>query len=376
VCRVRYFPVAASVPDEGFDLRNFNTPAAGFAAELLLERIVGPSIPQIAGSSPQIRRVRQTLRAAARSDAAVFITGDSGTGKSLCARSLHQLSARAQAPFVALACGALRPEAVDAALFGGQDTAAGAPPARGAVAEAEGGTLVLEDICALPGTLQARLLDLLASSSYRRAGEAQPRPADIRVIATTCEQPQHAIAEGRLRADLYYRLNVLPIHLPPLRERRQDAVEIAEVMLRELAGAEGLSCRGLAPETMALIETLDWPGNLHQLRNALLAGLLQETGPFLTAQMLPPELPHRAEAPAAAAPAAENGRDGFDALAGLTLAEIERRAIERAIDRNGGSVPQAARSLDVSPSTLYRKLSAWGQPAGRARMGAGDLPAR
>jgi DNA-binding NtrC family response regulator len=213
--------------------------------------------------------------------------------------------------------------------------------------------------------LQTKLLRFLQTSTIQPIGAAHPRKVNVRIVCATNRDPLEEVRRGRFREDLYYRLHVVPIHLPPLRERGEDVIEIAEAALNRLAAEEGRTFSGLSPEVADLFRHLPWPGNVRQLLNVLRHAVVLNEGPEVTLDMLPIALqaerdrfgdpPAHGTAPTATPTAALHPND----LVGRTLAEIEQIVIEETIAREGGSLPRAARILDVSPSTLYRKREAW-----------------
>ncbi len=322
----------------------------------------------ISGSAP-MREVEARIDAVARSMASVFITGESGTGKELAAIAIHQRSNRATGPFVPLNCGAIPAEAMESEVFGHlQGAFPGAHADRqGAAAAAEGGTLFLDEICGLDLSLQTKLLRFLQSSAIQPVGARAPRHLNVRIICATNRDPADAIRRGLLREDLYYRLHVVPIHLPPLRERGDDISAIAAAALTRYAAEEGKSFCRFDPEALDLLSRHNWPGNVRQLLNTVRNIVVLNEGDTVTRSMLPAEF----LAPGGADPdrttgqgPAPGGLSDFRQFSGRTLAEIERRVIELTLSNFGGSVPKAARALDVSASTIYRKLGAWERRAG------------
>ncbi|MBM9594782.1 sigma-54-dependent transcriptional regulator [Roseitranquillus sediminis] len=308
------------------------------------------------GSSPAIRHVYEIIQAVSRSKATVFITGESGTGKEICARAVHATSSRADGPFIPINCGAISPDHLESEVFGhlkGSFPGALADK-EGAAALANGGTLFLDGICEMDMHLQVKLLRFLQTSEIAPVGSTTPRKVDVRIVAATNRDPQAMVAQGRMREDLYYRLHVVPIAMPPLRDRGDDVLEIADAMLRRFNATESRNFLGLTSEVRSIFRRYAWPGNVRQLGNVLWNIVLLNEGPYLTSGMLPPLLLEATETPPQAPPPSRE-----DPLEGLTLAEAERLLIERAIDRAGGSVPRAARALDVSASTLYRKRALW-----------------
>ncbi|MGG7565069.1 sigma 54-interacting transcriptional regulator [Rhodovulum sp. DZ06] len=386
------------------------------------------------GGSGAMQEIYAKIRSIARSTATVFITGESGTGKEVCAQAIHAESQRAAAPFVPLNCAAIPRDLLESEVFGhlkGSFTGA-ISDQKGAAALADGGTLFMDEICEMSLGLQTKLLRFLQTSMIQPVGAAAPRKVDVRILCATNRDPMEEVRQGRFREDLFYRLHVVPIHLPPLRARDDDPVEIANAALRDLAAEEGKAFRRMSPDVEAIFRAHPWPGNVRQLQNAMRNVVVLHDGPEVTADMLPPELiaglrpvppaghgaraasggawageppeeidwtrdpgaigrapaPMRAplSAPIGAglsghapdplprrplhdtpAPQAQGGpgaarradpADAVDGLVGLTLAEVEEALIERTIARCDGSIPQAAKMLGVSPSTLYRKRGA------------------
>ena len=326
-----------------------------------------PALAPFIGSSGTMQAVYDKIRSVARSMATVFITGESGTGKELAAEAVHRLSARAHGPFIALNCGAIPVDLLESEVFGhlrGSFTGA-ISDKMGAAAAADGGTLFLDEICEMDLNLQTKLLRFLQTSTITPVGATKPRKIDVRIVCATNRNPLDEVRAGNFREDLYYRLHVVPILMPPLRTRGEDVVEIAERLLADMAEEEGHAFTGLDDEVKALFRSLPWPGNVRQLINVLRNVVVLNDGPVVTRQMLPPELTAGSDAqglpdPATAATAAAAAAPTLEsALAGRTLAEVERLVIEEAMRRHEGSVPRAARELDVAASTIYRKLENW-----------------
>ena len=319
------------------------------------------------GSSPAIRQVEDRVRSVARSMASVFITGESGTGKELCAQAIHDLSPRARGPFIVLNCGAIPADLMESEVFG---HIRGAFPGAvndkaGAAVVADGGTLFLDEICEMDLALQPKILRFLQTSSVTPVGAARPRRVDVRIICATNRDPTDAVRRGILREDLYYRLHVVPIRMPALRDRGDDVIGIAEAALASYAVEEGRRFTGLTDEVRKLFLGLPWPGNVRQVLNVMRNVVVLHDGELVTAEMLPDDLmvPQQAPPPpmAAAAPVSEAAHSDelAELLAGRTLAQIERLAVEAAISRHSGSLPRAARELGVAASTLYRKREGW-----------------
>ena len=332
------------------------------------------------GESPAMKSVYRAIEAAAPSNATIFITGESGVGKELCAEATHNLSRRRGGPFVAINCGAIQKDLVESELFGhvrGSFTGAIADRP-GAVKQADGGTLFLDEIGELRLDLQTKLLRFLQTGEFRPVGASRAEQSDLRVICATNRDPAAEVAAGRFREDLYYRLHVVPIALPPLRERGDDALLIAEALLSQYAKEERKSFRRLSPSARDALLTFAWPGNVRQLQNVLRNAVVMNDGETLTADMLPlPVGPNESLvasdtrdlrallAEASAQPRAPTGPAAFDPATWrqtgdiLPLDELERAAIERAVAICEGNVPRAAAFLRVSPSTLYRKRLSW-----------------
>ncbi|MFN4129983.1 MAG: sigma-54-dependent transcriptional regulator, partial [Paracoccaceae bacterium] len=312
------------------------------------------------GSSAAMRRVQDTIRSVAGSMATVFITGESGTGKELCAQAIHTGSPRAKGPFIALNCGAIPQDLLESEVFGhmkGSFTGA-ISDKPGAAAAADGGTLFLDEICEMAPALQTKLLRFLQTSTVQPVGAVRPRKVNVRIVCATNRDPAEAVRRGEFREDLYYRLFVVPIHMPPLRERDNDVVEIAEVALERFAREEGRRFDGFAPEVLDLFRKLGWPGNVRQVLNVIRNIVVLHKGGQVTPEMLPASL--QGTGPGTVQPTDQGRTDPLDHLIGRSMAEIERLVIEETIARHDGSVPRAARILELSPSTLYRKLESWG----------------
>ncbi|ETD88344.1 sigma-54-dependent transcriptional regulator [Rhodobacter capsulatus] len=312
-------------------------------------------LPDFIGQSAPMHEVYDRIRAAARSMAPVCICGESGTGKELAALAIHRLSARAQGPFITLDCGAIPPDRLESELFGHRRGAfVGALSDRlGAAELADGGTLFLDGVGELHPTLQPRLLRFLQSGLVHPLGAEAARRVNLRILSASTLPLAEAVTMGQLREDLFYRLQVVGLQMPPLRRRGEDIVPLAETFLARFAAIEGRSFTRIAPEAMALLRAYPWPGNVRELSNVLRAVTVLHEGEELTAAMLPPEL----ASPAPSRPGA--GLATVPDLSGLTLAEVERAAIEAALTRHEGAVQKAAADLGVSPSTLYRKLESW-----------------
>jgi DNA-binding NtrC family response regulator len=312
------------------------------------------------GSSEAMQRLHQKIASVSRSMATVFITGESGTGKELCALAVHAASPRAAGPFIALNCGAIPQDLLESEVFGhmkGSFTGA-ISDKPGAAAAADGGTLFLDEICEMAPALQTKLLRFLQTSTVVPVGATKPRKVNVRIVCATNRDPLEAVRRGEFREDLYYRLFVVPVHMPPLRERGEDVLEIAEAALDRFAREEGKTFDGLDGPVRALFRALPWPGNVRQVLNVIRNVVVLNDGGLVTLDMLPDTL-ERQISPDAPTPKAQDQALTLEGLLGKPLAQVERQVIEATLARHGGSVPRAARVLDVSPSTLYRKIDSW-----------------
>jgi DNA-binding NtrC family response regulator len=308
----------------------------------------------------------------------VFITGESGTGKEVCARAIHAMSTRAARPFVPLNCAAIPRDLLESEVFGhlkGAFTGA-LSDKPGAAAVADGGTLFLDEICEMDLSLQTKLLRFLQTSTIQPVGAARPVPVDVRIVCATNRDPAEEVRGGRFREDLYYRLHVVPIHMPPLRARPEDIIDIAQASLVKFAAEEGKAFTGFDPQVEQILASRGWPGNVRQLLNVIRNVVVLHDGPLVMAEMLPSDITLAADSSlngdrvemlreAWAKPAASH-RGRVAALVGMPLADVERELIEATIEHCGGSIPRAAKMLELSPSTIYRKLESWNGPQRRA----------
>jgi two-component system, repressor protein LuxO len=315
------------------------------------------------GTSDVMGRIHSKIASVANSMATVFVTGESGTGKELCALAVHGTSARAKGPFIALNCGAIPHDLLESEVFGHvKGSFTGAISDRpGAAAAADGGTLFLDEICEMAPALQTKLLRFLQTSTVLPVGSNRPHKVNVRIICATNRDPLDAVRRGQFREDLYYRLFVVPIHMPPLRDRGDDVIEIAESALLQFAGEEGREFDGLSKEVVDLFRRLPWPGNVRQVLNVIRNVVVLNAGGLVTLNMLPDDLATANEVrpQQVLQPALDSQEPGLDDLLGRPLAEVERIIVTATLARYGGSIPKAARVLDLSPSTLYRKLEGW-----------------
>jgi two-component system, NtrC family, response regulator AlgB len=316
-----------------------------------LEGQVRDAVPEadLRTDEPAVRAALDVAFRVAATEATVLLRGESGTGKGVLARAIHARSPRAARPFVTVHCPSLSAELLESDLFGhvkGAFTGAVADT-EGKVAAAAGGTLFLDEIGDLPLSLQPKLLRFLQDRAYERVGEARPRTGDVRLIAATNHDLQAEAAAGRFREDLLYRLNVIEVTLPPLRERRRDLPALAEHLLAFFARQTGKRVIGFTAEAREAIARHAWPGNLRELRNAVERGVILATGPEVGLA----DLPAAVGQPAAAARVEVGGA--------ATLDDLEREHIRRVLARTA-SLDEAAQSLGIDPSTLYRKRKRYG----------------
>lgn len=302
------------------------------------------------GSSAVMNAVYGTIRNVAPSKAPVFITGESGTGKELAAQAVHMESGRRTQPFVALNCAAIPAPLMESELFGhmrGAFTNAVADR-EGAAERASGGTLFFDEICELPIELQAKLLRLIETQSFQRVGGAREQATNIRFVSATNRDPLAEIAAGRLREDLFYRLHVVPLRLPPLRERGDDVLELAFEFLRKFSAEEGKAIHGFSAEASELLRAYRWPGNVRELKNVIRNLAILGAGPEVAPAMLNGLLQQKATTVPRIVP--PSGK-----VAIRPLWQVEREAIRDALALTGGNMQKAAAFLEISQSTLYRK---------------------
>lgn len=306
------------------------------------------------GTSAAMQAVYEKIQQIAPSDAPVFITGKTGTGKEICAQSIHSYSRRHLAPFVALNCAALPPNMIDSALFGhvrGAYTNAD-KPREGAIARAEGGTLFLDEICDMSLDSQAKLLRFTQNLEYQKLGSDSLLKADVRLICATNCDPYEYVQQKLFREDLYYRLYVTPIIMPDLKDRDGDAIDIAYYFMRFFSKKYDKDFEGFTEAAVALLKTYQWPGNVRELENLIHEIVSSYDGTLLTESMIPDHI-----GAFWTKTQKKEQEDGLDIH--MPLWKIEKQAIERALDGTNGNVQKAAQILDVAPSTIYRKMQSW-----------------
>ena len=313
------------------------------------------------GASSAMQFVYEQIGRIAASSAPVFITGESGTGKEVCAEALHNKGHRAGKRLVAINCAAIPRDLMESELFGvARGAFTGAHEDRKGAAElADGGTLFLDEIGEMDLSLQSKLLRFLQTGMLSRVGEAGVRRVDVRVICATNRNPMQLIAEKKFREDLFYRLHVLPIHLPPLRQRPTDIMPLARHFLAHFASEEHKRFSGFAPEVSALLTAAEWPGNVRQLQNLVRRLVVMFDGGEIRADMLAKADIEAKDNLRIAEPEAKASRRP----AILPMWQQEQRIIEDAIACFGGNVSLAAAALEISPSTIYRKRQSWADMA-------------
>jgi DNA-binding NtrC family response regulator len=334
----------------------------------------------IIGTTPRMRRILKLIEKIAPTDAPVLITGESGTGKELVARAIHQLSKRATETFLAVNAGAFPEHLIESELFGhlrGAFTGADRDR-RGLFEQASGGTLFLDEVAEMSPHLQVRLLRVLETGEVRPVGSAEVRRVDVRVIAATNREPQAAVAKGTLREDLFYRLNVFHLELPPLRERRDDIPILAAYFAERLSRGLGKDVNRFTPDAQVALMRHDYPGNVRELENAIQRAVVLAEGDAITLENLPPAfstgrgsflLPPRRGGAAETAEGEVVAQVGeaFDRAypTAWSLADVERAHIARVLAELKGNVSLSARRLGISRTTLWRKMKEYGLGSGK-----------
>ncbi|MGF1908091.1 sigma-54 dependent transcriptional regulator [Vibrio kasasachensis] len=330
------------------------------ASKLKTEAGINQGYQGFIGSSHNMQAVYRTIDSAAASKASIFITGESGTGKEVCAEAIHAASKRGDKPFIAINCAAIPKDLIESELFGhvkGAFTGA-ATDRQGAAELADGGTLFLDELCEMDLDLQTKLLRFIQTGTFQKVGSSKMKSVDVRFVCATNRDPWKEVQEGRFREDLYYRLYVIPLHLPPLRERGEDVIEIAYSLLGFMSKEEGKDFIRLSPEVVDCFARYEWPGNVRQLQNVLRNVVVLNNGKEIGLDMLPPPLNQPMPANSITLPQEKDMLSVHDIF---PLWMTEKRAIEQAISACDGNIPKAAGYLDVSPSTIYRKLQAWNE---------------
>jgi two-component system repressor protein LuxO len=364
-----------------FDAARLRVTLANAASRLQLDRRISElaslerdHFGKFIGKSLAMQAVYKTIDLLAASDATGFIVGESGTGKELAVEAIHQRSPRRDKPFVAINCGAIPRELIESELFGhvkGAFTGAD-KPREGAVGTANGGTLFLDEICEMDLDLQKKLLRFIQTGTFCKVGSNRLEKVDVRFLCATNRDPLVEVREGRFREDLYYRLHVVPVRMPPLRERDDDVLMIARHFLRQFSAREGRAFEGFTPEAEQAIRRYPWPGNVRQLQNAVHQVVVLNDGPLVERHMLPdPVTSGHIDTGVEDTKTVNDLLSSGPAVDGPMAPHLARRqrveplwlteksAIEAAIEACDGNINQAAGLLEVSPSTIYRKLQDW-----------------
>jgi DNA-binding NtrC family response regulator len=299
------------------------------------------------GNSPPMKQLYERIRRVAPTEATVLLMGESGTGKELAAQAIHELSSRGKQPFLPVNCGAISPNLIESEFFGherGSFTGADRQH-KGYFERADGGTLFLDEITEMPIDLQVKLLRVLETGLFMRVGTNREIASDVRVVAATNRDPEDAVSEGKLREDLYHRLNVFPLELPALRERGDDVTMIAERFLENL-NREHESSKSFAPETLQAIREHAWPGNVRELKNYVHRVFIMADGDVIRAGLIPLQM---------SAPKPAVGTH-ISVPVGVPLADADRRLIFATLEQCGGVKKHAAEILGISLKTLYNRL--------------------
>jgi DNA-binding NtrC family response regulator len=310
----------------------------------------------IIGESPVMKQVFETIEQVAPTRATVLIEGESGTGKELIAHAIHELSPRKNAPFVAVHCAALTPTLLESELFGHEKGAfTGALERRvGRFEAADGGTIFLDEIGEVDASVQVKILRVLGERSFERVGGSKTMQVDVRVIAATNKNLAQCVEQGKFREDLYYRLKVVEIRLPPLCERREDIPLMVREFLKEFSLENKKQVEDVAGDAQAVLMAYDWPGNVRELRSAIELAVIWSKDGRVTLQNLPPILRDAATKP------------GAQALpTGMNLEQTEKAMMARALENSGGNVSRAAAHLGISRRTLHRKIKKFGLKSSR-----------
>jgi DNA-binding NtrC family response regulator len=315
---------------------------------------------EVVGSSSKMQDVMRQVEVAAPSTASVLITGETGSGKEVVARTMHVLSPRAGRPFIAVNCAAIPESLMESEIFGHEKGAfTGAAERRiGCFELAEGGTLLLDEIGEMPAQTQAKLLRVLEDHKVRRLGSRVETPVDVRVLAATNKNPEQAVADGILRQDLYFRLNVFHIHLPPLRDHKEDLPLLIESLLADISEKHGKKVTGVGTEVLDLFKSYPWPGNIRELRNVLERAAIACDRGVIGRQHLPPEFGH------APATMAASGLAGIRFPVGTTVDAAERELILQTLVATNQNKTRAAELLGISLKTLHNKMKEY--EAGRS----------
>jgi two-component system nitrogen regulation response regulator NtrX len=322
-------------------------------------KALGPLPSNIVGRSPAINSLRQTIDKVAPTNSRILIVGPSGAGKELAARTLHGQSSRANGPFVVINAAAITPDRMEIELFGVEQTNGTQARKIGALEEAHGGTLFIDEIADMPRETQNKILRVLVDQTFQRVDGSTKVAVDVRIVSSTSRNIEAEISGGRFREDLYHRLSVVPVRVPPLADRREDIPDLVSYFMEQIAHSTGLPQRKIGADAMAVLQSHDWPGNVRQLRNnvervMILAG--GDPNAVIDASMLPQDV-------GSMVPSMPNGNGG-EQLMGLPLREarelFEREYLLAQISRFGGNISRTAEFVGMERSALHRKLKALG----------------
>jgi DNA-binding NtrC family response regulator len=304
---------------------------------------------ELVGASRQMQEVYHLIEMVAPSTASVLITGESGTGKELVARTIHQLSSRKEGPFIAINCSAIPETLIESEIFGHEKGAfTGALERRlGCFELANGGTIFLDEIAEMPVGTQSKLLRVIEERKYRRLGSKNEIDVDVRIVAATNKQPLKAVEAGELRNDLYYRLNVVAIALPPLREHPEDIATLTETLIGQMNAKHGKAIKGVNEKVLKTLLTHNWPGNVRELRNVLERSLILCQSDFIDESHLPPLEQREVPQPS----------NALVVPVGSTVEEVEKRLIHKTLEFTNNNKTRAADILGISLKTLHNKLN-------------------
>jgi DNA-binding NtrC family response regulator len=308
-------------------------------------------IKNMIGTSAALDRIYGTISQVAPSRASVLITGESGTGKELIANAIHYASDRADGPLVKVNCSSLVETLLESELFGhvkGAFTGA-ISDKKGRFEAADGGTLFLDEIGDISPNVQVKLLRVLQEHTFERVGSTEPITVDVRVISATNQNLKAKVDAGKFREDLYYRLHVVALNVPPLRERREDIPLLADHFLRKYAAENNKNIKGITREALSYLERYDWPGNIRHLENVIESAVVLAKGDMIVPELLPSEIHH----------ASEQG-DSITLRVGIAMSEAEKELIRATLQATGGNKTKAAKTLKIGARTLYRKIEEYG----------------
>ena len=326
------------------------------------------SLGELVGASKKMQEIFHLIEMVAPSTASVLITGASGTGKELVARTIHDLSPRRNKPFLPINCAAIPETLIESEIFGHEKGAfTGALERRtGCFELAEGGTLLLDEIGEMPVATQAKLLRVLEDRKLRRLGSKVETTVDVRVLTATNKVPEEAVANGELRQDLYYRLNVFNVHMPPLREHKEDIPELVRALLAEMSARHGRKVATVSEAVLNAFNNYSWPGNVRELRNALERAVIVCEGAVIETRHLPPGFGQTTVRPAV------NDPDAVRLGVGTTVEQGEKLLILKTLESTHNNKTRAAEILGISLKTLHNKLKEYGSAAGDGTLGKED----